>query len=371
MSYQVLPVTDARRLKDFLRLPFALYRGDPNWVAPIISEVKRTLDVKRNPYFAQASLDLYVCYKDQAPAARLAVVIDKNHEQVFARRAAFFGFFESTNDREASKVLFDEAERYCRSRGVEVLKGPFNPNHYSEIGLQIDRFGSAPAFFEPNNPPYYRVLLAKAGFRVSAVLQTMRNDDIRNYLADRYETIAGQPARNGYTIRSFSPADKERDLECLREVNNDAFAGNWHFLPLSKEEYAFSAKYLSLVTRPDLIKIVEHQGRPVAVLHCVLDINPLLRGLKGQAGPINYLRFRRGRRRLKTLIIYTVAIKKAYQHTRVFSLLLKAARGLAKDFETVSTTWILPENVPSVRAAECLGMRPDKHFAVYEKGLNS
>jgi hypothetical protein len=371
MSYRVFPVTERGRLNDFLRLPFAVYRGDSNWVAPIISEVKRILDVKLNPYFAQASLGLFVCYNGDAPAARLAVVIDKNHERVFARRAAFFGFFESMNDREASKALFDEAERYCRIRGVEVLKGPFNPNHYSEIGLQIDKFGTVPAFFEPYHPSYYRALLAKAGFCVSTVLQTMRNDDLLKDLANRSEAVDGRAARNGYSIRSFSPADKERDLEGLREVNNDAFAGNWHFLPLSKEEYAFSAKYLSLVTRPDLIKIVEHRNRPVAVLHCVLDINPLLKGLKGRSGPIAYLRLRGGRRRLKTLIIYTVAVKKAYQHTRVFSLLLDAARGMAKDFEAVATTWILPENVPSVRAAECLGMKPVKHFAVYEKGLGS
>ncbi len=371
MSYRVYAVTDARRLDDFLRLPFALYRDDPDWVAPVMSEVKRILDVKRNPFFAQASLCLFVCYKDEAPAARLAVVINKIHEQVFARRTAFFGFFESTNDRDAVKALVDEAERYCRGRRAEVLEGPFNPNHYSEVGLQIDRFGTMPAFFETHNPPYYRALLEEAGFRVSAVFQTMRNDDIRNYLADRYETITGQPARNGYTIRSFSPTDKERDLERIREVNNDAFAGNWHFLPLTKEEYAFSAKYLSLVTRPGLIKIVEHDGRPVAVLHCVLDINPLLKGLNGKAGPIGYLRFLRGRRRVKKLIIYTVAIKKAYQHSRVYPLLLREFCGMARDFETAATTWISPENVPSLRAAESLGMRPDKHFAVFEKGLGS
>ena len=67
MSYRVLPVTDGGRLNDFLRLPFAVYRGDSNWVPPIISEAKRILDVKRNPYFAQASLGLFVCYKDGAP----------------------------------------------------------------------------------------------------------------------------------------------------------------------------------------------------------------------------------------------------------------------------------------------------------------
>jgi hypothetical protein len=371
MSYSVHAVTDARRLRDFLRLPFALYRDDPAWVAPVISEVKRTLDMKRNPYFAQASLRLYICYKDETPAARLAVVINKLHQKTFGVRSAFFGFFESANDGEAVNGLVQETERYCRAQGAQVLEGPFNPNHYSEVGLKIDRFGTAPVFFEPYNPSYYAALLEKAGFRVSAVFQSMRNDDIRNYLLGRFGGPAAQAAKNGYTVRSFSLADKERDLERIREVNNDAFAGNWHFLPLTKEEYTFSAKYLSLVTRPDLIKIVEHDGRPAAVLHCVLDINPLLKRLNGKVGPVKVLRFQRDRRRIKNLIIYSVAIKKAYQHSRVYHLLLKEFCRMARDFETAETTWVSPQNVPSVRAAESLGMTPDKHFAIYEKGLGS
>ena len=51
MSYSVVPVTDKRRLDEFLRLPFALYRGDPLWVPPLVAEVRRTLDPERNPYF--------------------------------------------------------------------------------------------------------------------------------------------------------------------------------------------------------------------------------------------------------------------------------------------------------------------------------
>ncbi len=49
MTYDIVPVSDARRLDEFLRLPFDLYRGDPLWVPPLVAEVRRTLDPKRNP----------------------------------------------------------------------------------------------------------------------------------------------------------------------------------------------------------------------------------------------------------------------------------------------------------------------------------
>lgn len=367
MAYSVAPVTDRRGLDDFLRLPFALYRGDPLWVPPIIAEVRRTLDPARNPYFADAALRLFVGYRDGKPAARLAVVVNHAHERAFGTRAAFFGFFESENDGDAARLLFDEAETYCRAAGAEVLEGPFNPHHYAELGLQIDTFGTAPSFFQPYNPAYYGELLERSGFRISARFQTMSSDDIGDSLRRRCGDMAAAPVPPGYSVRSFSRQSKARDLELMREVNNEAFAANWHFLPLSRAEYAFSAHHMGLVTRPDLIKFVEHEGRPVAVLHCVLDVNPLLRAWNGTAGPVKLLRFLRGRRAVKTLILFTVAIRAEYRQTYVSQLLLAEFCRMARAFERVETTWMSPDNRPALRGAESFGLRPDKHFAVYAK----
>jgi len=369
MMYSAAPVSDRKRLDEFLRLPFAIYRGDPLWVPPVIAEVRRTLDPERNPYFANATLRLFVGYRNGTPVARTAIVINSAHHLAFGVRSAFFGFFESANDEAAVRRLFDEAETYCRARGVELLEGPFNPHHYSELGLQIDGFGTAPAFFQPYNPSYYCDLLEKAGFRLSARFQTMKNDDIGNYLNRRFGALAAGPGRNGYTIRSFSLKDRAGDLERIREVNNDAFAANWHFLPLGPEEYAFSAKHMGLVTRPDLIKIVEHRGRPVGVLHCVLDVNPLLRRWKGVPGPVKLIRFLRGRRAVKTIILFTVGIKKEYRLSAVSHLLLAGFRRMAQTFERAETTWLATDNRPALKAAESLGMRPDKHFGIYAKEL--
>ena len=369
MTITVAAVSDPRRLRDFLMLPFDIYRRDPNWVAPVVSEVRRTLDPKRNPYFAAASLQLFVCYRDKTPAARLSVVINRSHEKKFGVRTAFFGFFEAKSDLSAVKALLGTAEKYCRDQGAEIIEGPFNPNHYSELGLELDGFGTPPGFFQPHNPSYYRDFLELSGFRLSHLFQTMRNDDIRGTILRRFGGLPEPAAVDGYRVRSLDTQDLARELERIREVNNDAFAANWHFLPLTREEYLFSAKYMSLVTRPDLVKIVEHNGEPVAVLHCVLDINPLLRRLRGRVGPLKYLRFLRDRKRIRTLIVYTVGIKPAHQHTRVSHLLQQAFCRMARGFDGLEATWVSPDNLPALGAAESLGLRPDKHFGIFEKRL--
>lgn len=375
MAYEVVPVSDARQLREFLRLPFALYRDDPLWVPPLVSRTRKTLDPARNPYFAKASLRLFLCLKDGTPAARLAVVLDDRRRQSSGSgedgggRTACFGFFESADDAEAVRRLFEAAEGYCLAQGVARLEGPFNPHHYSELGLQTDGFGTPPSFFQPYNPASYPAFLESAGYRVAARLQTMRNPRIREYLEGRYRERPGAEARHGYAVRPISRRHFHRDLEILREINNEAFSENWRFLPLSREEFDFASEGLRLVSPSNLILFVEHHGRPVAALHGALDINPALRRLHGRPGPLRALRFVADRRRIRTVIVFTVAIRPDHRHSRVYYALLTAFARAARRFDALETTWVSPANLPSVRAAESLGAEPDKTFAVYAKEL--
>lgn len=370
MNYSVFSVSNSRQMKDFLGLPFVIYRDDPNWAAPISSEVRRTLDEKLNPYFANARLKLFVCYKNGSPVSRAAVIINRLHQEKFGTRSAFFGFFESLNDPDAVYHLFQAVESYCRDRGVELLEGPFNPNHYSQLGIQVNQFETPSTFFQPYNPRYYVKLLEDYGFFESARFETRKNENIGDYVLGRYGNRAVSFNTGNYRVRSFSMADFNNELERIREVNNDAFSSNWHFLPLSKEEYLFSAKYLHLVTEPHLIMIVENQREPVGVLHCVLDINPLLAKMKGKPGPLKYYRFLRERKKVRKLVIFSVAIKKAYQRTRVYSLLLKEFCRVVLKYQTLETTWMSEDNIPAVKAAEHFALKPDKRFVIYKKKIS-
>ncbi|NBO94223.1 MAG: hypothetical protein EBV06_18220, partial [Planctomycetia bacterium] len=167
----VLDVRTPGEWADFLELPFSLYKDDPLWVAPLRSEVTKALDRDSNPYFRGVALEKFVCYRDGQPVSRSIAVVSPRHWERFGEKAAFFGFFESENDPEAVCQLFAAIETYSTAKGARTLKGPFNPNHYSELGLLVENF-ETPAFFEPYNPVWYADLLRAAGFRAVTRLHT-------------------------------------------------------------------------------------------------------------------------------------------------------------------------------------------------------
>ena len=81
MEYEIKIVSNAKQLGDFIRLPYKIFDNNPNWVAPMKSEVKRVLNPERNPYFAEANLQLFSCYKYGEICSRVALIINKKHEQ--------------------------------------------------------------------------------------------------------------------------------------------------------------------------------------------------------------------------------------------------------------------------------------------------
>jgi len=359
-------------MRDFLRLPFRVYRGNPHWVPPLATEVRRTLDPSKNPYFADATLDLYLVRAGGTAVARAALIVNEAHCRKAGVRAGFFGFFESLEDQEAVELLFAAVERRCRERGVTLLEGPFNPSHSSELGLLADRYDEDQGFFEPYNPSYYHRLLSGAGFQKGVLLFTGRNGDARSWLRAMYgPPPSGPPSAPGLVVRAFDPGRRDEDLEKIRLVFNDAFDRNWHFLPASPEEHRFAAKYLDLITEPPLVTIAEHRGIPVGVLLCVPDINPLLRRMNGRIRPLGYCRFLAGKKRIRTLIVYAVGIRKAYMRTRVFTLLLDSMRRMAESFDVLACTWMHPGNVMSVATAARVGLAPYKHLQMYEKEIDA
>lgn len=369
MDYTVKNISDQGVTKDFLSIPYNVYRDDKEWIAPLNSEVSRILNPNANPYYRNATLELFVCYKSGEPVARSAVVINYAHWEKFGKKSAFFGFFESRNDLNAANILFESIEKYCKAKGAECIEGPFNPNHYSEIGMQTSSFDTPPLFFETYNPMYYNNLVENCGFHVYARLHTRINTQAKDYLIRQYGHVSFPDGYDRYKVRCFSLLQFKSDLEKIREINNDAFSGNWYFLPLSKEEYLFAAKYLFFATSPAMIVFVEHKDEPVGIVQMIPNINRILHGMKGKGNPLNFARLLLRRSSIPELIIYTVGIKKTYQHTRVASLLFQILCSICQRYPVVSTTWMYDDNVNALSAVERLGLEPYKWFAIYEKKI--
>ena len=368
MSFLVKEITVQDGLDDFLSIPAEIYRNDPNWIAPQHSEIKRVLNPVKNPYFLNASLKIYVCYSEGKPVCRSIMVINHLHWIKWHQKSAFFGFFESLNECDAVKCLFEKIEADCRAAHAEYLEGPFNPNHYSELGILMDNYNSAPVFFDTYNPSYYPLLLKEAGFSESNLFHTRINSNISYTLSKKYKASHRDTFSKDITVRKFNIFRFKRDLAILRDINNDAFENNKFFLPLSMDEYLFAAKYLFLVTRPGLILIAEYKGEPVGAAQFVINFNSLLRNCDGRIRLWQIPLLLWKRKSLKELIIFTAGIKKEFRNKRVFALILRSAIKIFRNYSTISTTWISDENLGN-SLASLLDMHPGKHFAIFSKPI--
>jgi len=87
---QIELVSDKKGLGRFIRFPWAVYEGDPNWVPPLISEMKFLLG-EENPFFHHAEAACFLATERGNVVGRVAAIIDRNHINTHNEQAGFFG----------------------------------------------------------------------------------------------------------------------------------------------------------------------------------------------------------------------------------------------------------------------------------------
>ena len=61
MAVTITPVGgDKHALREFLDVPYRIYRDDPNYVFPLLDEMKHFHDRKKNPFYRHAVAELWL-----------------------------------------------------------------------------------------------------------------------------------------------------------------------------------------------------------------------------------------------------------------------------------------------------------------------
>jgi len=162
-SIEIKKVETKKELMQFIKMPWDIYKNDPNWVPPLIMDRKKLLDKKKNPFFQHAEMDLFLALKDGKIVGRIAAITNENHNKFHEDNVGFLGFFESIDDAEVSNSLFKTAEEWIKEKGKDGIMGPMNPSSNDEMGLLIEGFDSPPFVLMCHNPKYYSELIEKYG----------------------------------------------------------------------------------------------------------------------------------------------------------------------------------------------------------------
>jgi GNAT superfamily N-acetyltransferase len=160
---EVKEVSTRKQQKEFLNFALDLYKGSPYFVPPLYADEKKMFG-KDYVYNGSCDWTCFMVYKDGVPAGRIQGIIQKDANAKYGEKRCRFCRFDAIDDLEVSRALFEAAETWARSKGMDTVVGPLGFSDLEREGMLVDGF-QEPATFEANyNYPYYKEHMEALGY---------------------------------------------------------------------------------------------------------------------------------------------------------------------------------------------------------------
>jgi hypothetical protein len=375
-NIEIREVVGKKALKTFIKIPWSIYKDDPNWIAPLLMERKDALSSK-HPYFKHATWKAWIAYRDGEPVGRISAQIDELHQQRYNNKTGFFGLIEAPDDHDVFSALFETAENWLREKGMRQIIGPFNLGINQEIGILTEGFDTPPCVMTSHSARYYGDAIEKCGYDPAQELLAYELD-IHTYKAPVIMQELIDRSADRIKVRPLNKKTLEADFDLMREIFNDAWQDNWNFVPFTSEEFKAVGKELLMVVPHEFLQIAEIDGEAAGFMALLPDINMAAADLNGRLLPFGWakLLWRLKVRFPKRCRIPLMGVRKKYQNT-IFGpamafMLVDAVLlpGLKRGAHTVEMSWILEQNKPTRNMIEKFGGKITKRYHMYEKALN-
>lgn len=370
MPIKVVPVHTRKERAEFIRFPYKLHRRFKAWVPPLLSEIKTTLDPAKNPFFQHASIQLFLAKLDKKCFGRIAAIIDQNYIETRQEMVGLFGFFDTVDNLDIARALFNTASQWLREEGMKRMLGPANPSMNDELGVLIDAFDIPPAVKMVWNPPYYKSLYEQCGFEKSMDLMAWRMH--ADEASERVLRI-GELVKKRTSIKLRNPDIKKFDHEIavFRKIYNQAWSDNWGFVPWTEAEFQHAAKSLKQIIDTDLVFIAELEGKPVGFSLTLPDINQALIKTNGRLFPFGLLKLLWYSRKIDASRVVIMGVLPEYRNRGVDIVMYIESIKIAKKkgVPNGEMSWILENNLPMIKALDMMGAKPYKTYRIFERPL--
>jgi hypothetical protein len=368
-----IDLNNKKHVRDFLALPFQLYRDIPQWVPPLEMDDRIRLDLNRYPFYRHSQAGFFLAQDGTQVTGRIAVLDNRLYNQYNHEETAFFYLFECENNMAASQGLFEAAYNWARARGLKRIIGPKGFTVLDGFGLLVKGFEHRPAFGQPYNPAYYSELIQAAGFEplrdaVSGYLgANMQFPETIHKLAERIRK------RRGLRVARFHTRKDLRTLiPKLKDLYNNALRGTGGNAPLTDAEVKMMANQLLWFSDPRLLKIVYKKEEPVGFLMAYPDISAALQKTRGKIFPFGWSTLLREFKRTDWVNINGAGMLPEYRGSGgtaiLYSELFKSASE-TNQFNHAEVVQIGTENENMMRELERFGIDFYKTHRTYQHDL--
>ena len=110
----VREVVSSKDKREFLNFPLRLYRESPYFVPPLYMDEKKIFR-RDYVYYDTCEAVYYLAERDGETVGRISGILQKAHNEKTGEKRVRVTRFDSIDDREVAKALFDAVEDWARS----------------------------------------------------------------------------------------------------------------------------------------------------------------------------------------------------------------------------------------------------------------
>jgi hypothetical protein len=304
LTIEKVDTNNKSQVKRFVMFYYDLYKDCPQWVPPLYMDAYLPLNRKKHPFFEHSEADFFLAVRDGKVVGRICAGENKLFNEYHKTRKAQFYFFDTIDDLEVAKALFDAAMDWARQRGLDTMIGPKGLSPFDGYGILVEGFNQRQMMTMMNyNYDYYPKLVEALGFEkeVDFVSCYLPAESFR--IPERVERIAKWSLQRGNLwVKHFTR--KKELIEWAQRIGrtyNKTFIKNWEYYPFTQGDVDYAVQNVFMVADPRLIKLIMHGDDIVGFLFAFPDASAALQRAKGRLFPFGIVDLMLEMKRTKTV----------------------------------------------------------------------
>lgn len=345
--FEIKEVRDKKGLKEFVKFPFQLYKGNRYWIPPLTKDEMEHLDPLRNPFFENMDACFWTAWQDGRCVGRIGALINHEYNTRNGLKNGRITRMEFIDDHTVSKKLFDVAESWIKSKGMNTVHGPLGLNNLDNQGLLIDGFDHMPSIASVYHLPYYLEHFEKNGY-------TKENDwlEFRLTLGETavQKGIRGAQIvkkRYGFEVFKFKSTKELMDyLFPVFHLHNTAFRELPYVSEFSDAMIKKIGEKYFKVLNPNFVRIIKKDGKIAAFIVGVPSLSEAMKKANGKLFPFGFYYILKAMKKPTVIDLYLTGVAPEY-HTSGAAVILFAEiqeEMINRGITTMETTGVFETN---------------------------
>jgi len=293
MALKIVPVTDKKSLKQFVKFRIDLYKDSPYAIPPLYMDEMGTLDPAKNPAFEFCEAQCFLAYRDDKPVGRICAMINHKANEIWKTQSGRFGFIDFIDDKEVSAALLKTAEEWVKSKGLKAIHGPLGFTDMDQEGTLIEGYDQLGTMATIYNYPYYPQHIEQLGYRKD-VDWVEYKIYIPDAIPEKHKRIS-EIVMKKYNLRIVKYTSSKKLIkdgygQKLFELVNTSYAHLYGFTPLTQKQIDYYiGMYLSMLKLEFLTLIVDEKGDLAGMGVAMPSLSKALQKAQGSLFPFGFI----------------------------------------------------------------------------------